>query len=34
VRNAAGQTVLNTEIDYYDPRDTDPFAVVLRFVIL
>lgn len=34
VRNELGQTLVDADIDYTDPRDTDPFAVTLRFVIL
>jgi hypothetical protein len=34
VRNELGAVVLDTDVDYFDPRDTDPFSVTLRFVIL
>lgn len=34
VRNEAGQTMVDADVDYTDPADTDPFAVTLRFVIL
>lgn len=34
VRNAAGQVLVDADIDYFDPQPTDPFAVTLRLLIL
>lgn len=34
VRNAFGAVVTDVDVDYFDPRDTDPFVITLRFVIL
>lgn len=34
VRNAVGDIVTDVDVDYFDPRLTDPFVVTLRFVIL
>jgi hypothetical protein len=34
VRNAAGDVVTDVDLDYFNPRPTDPFSVTLRFVIL
>ncbi|MFN3494599.1 MAG: hypothetical protein ACK40L_08840, partial [Hydrogenophaga sp.] len=34
VRNELGQIVLDVDVDYFNPQDTDPFAVTVRFLIL
>jgi len=34
VRDEAGTVIVDADVDYTDPADTDPFAVTLRFVIL
>ena len=34
VRNEAGAIVLDVDVDYFDPKPTDPFAVTVRLLIL
>lgn len=34
VRNDLGALVTDVDVDYFDPRPTDPFSVTLRFVLL
>lgn len=34
VRNALAQIVTDADLDYFDPKATDPFAITVRFLIL
>lgn len=33
VRDASGAITLDVDVDYFDPKDTDPFVVTVRFLL-